>query len=515
MRSFGAGGPGGALVWSLAALGLAACLSPRQPPVSPVDATTGAQVVAPAPPDATPRPSVDEVVARWWSATCGAGARPEQLQPVALQGRAEAGDGVSTWSEARAPGAYQFEAQYPELRVRQQLVDGIAWAEDPTTHLAWGSQLLGLQMAAARAPLLDRARWYSDAQVAGFGTLDGAAVISLRLQPKLGRAFTAHYTRDSGLLAAVESDEGVVRYSDFRQTCGCMEPWLRDVRDGAHPERQVVEQATCGLPIAPWPSPVSPLTGEAPLIVVDGLPAVLAQMEGRPLVLLVDTGATSTVIAPADAGAAAGARLQANDAGGSYEVAVAALPAIDLGALRLPPQQAVLSPMPHPALSGIVGAATLQNQLVELRFGDSPSLRFSPSEAPVGTGVEGQVLLGGLMVAPVRFDGVEALCIVDTGADRTVVNWRVANQQGHIPGGRSSPRAGGMVGASGLEIPVYALPAQSVVFGDQTSTLEPLAANLTVFDRVAPDGPACVLGMDALMGRTLRLDYAQARVWIW
>jgi predicted aspartyl protease len=238
---------------------------------------------------------------------------------------------------------------------------------------------------------------------------------------------------------------------------------------------------------------------------------------------VLDTGAEgSAVYSPFEAAHDLPLRAEATELQGqtgSAHVRLVALPPLIVDGLRAENVAAVvLEPRADGVpLTGIIGldvfgAAMLDFDLPRRRAALLPSgsrlSGFDSSNAIVAT-----TTTGGLLTFPVAIDGVEAVAVLDTGARKTRINWRL----GRLLGLDAATLARGDViqGATNSAVVSSEATVREVRFGGVLLSAAPaLVADLTVFEVFGvADRPAVIFGMDWLTATRLVVDFPLRRIW--
>lgn len=168
-------------------------------------------------------------------------------------------------------------------------------------------------------------------------------------------------------------------------------------------------------------------------------------------------------------------------------------------------------------LSGIIGldvfgGAALDFDLPRGRAQLRPS---GTSFAGLGTNdaVAAATTTGGLLTFPVVIAGVDAIAVLDTGARKTRINWRL----GRLLGLDAASLAPGDViqGATNTAIVTSDATVREVRFGSVLLPAAPvLVADLPVFELFGvADRPAVIFGLDWLTATRLVVDFPARRIW--
>jgi len=268
-----------------------------------------------------------------------------------------------------------------------------------------------------------------------------------------------------------------------------------------------------------------PLGAEVPLSIADsGHATVPVLIEGIGVFeFVLDTGAEgSAVYAPFHAVHNLPLRAEATELQGqtgSAPVPLAELPPLLVDGLRSGNVAAVVldARADGVPLSGIIGldvfgGATLDFDLPRGRAVFKPSGSRLPG-LDARDAVAASTTTGGLLTVPVTIAGVEAVAVLDTGARKTRINWRL----GRLLGLDAATLARGDViqGATNNAITTSEATVRDVRFGAVRLPSAPvLVADLPVFDLFGvADRPAVIFGLDWLTATRLVVDFPLRRLW--
>lgn len=267
------------------------------------------------------------------------------------------------------------------------------------------------------------------------------------------------------------------------------------------------------------------LRAEVPLtIAASGHATVPVEVEGIGIFAFVlDTGAEgSALYSPFEA--VHGLRLHAEATElqgqtGSAPVRLASLPPLTVDGLRAENVTAVvLEPradgVPLPGIIGldVFGNAALDFDLPRGRAELEPSgTRFAGIRAD--DAVAAATTTGGLLTFPVTIAGVEAVAVLDTGARKTRINWRLGRALGLDSA--SLGRGDVIQGATNTAVATSEGTVTQVRFGGVRLERAPvLVADLPVFEVFGvADRPAVIFGMDWLADTRLVVDFPLRRIW--
>jgi predicted aspartyl protease len=178
-------------------------------------------------------------------------------------------------------------------------------------------------------------------------------------------------------------------------------------------------------------------------------------------------------------------------------------------------------PMDELGVDGVLGADVLSHQVLEV---DVPAKRWKLSEKTTPVMLEGMLEPIGFQLDSARMprltvmvDGKPIPALLDTGAKGTFLNWAAARMLGYS---QDDPRlvaggnAKGATGSAGTAI--RSTTASTVHIGGyhwQAAKLR--VADLPIFKVIGmSEGPAMILGIDALAGRRFVVDNPTSRLFI-
>ena len=268
-----------------------------------------------------------------------------------------------------------------------------------------------------------------------------------------------------------------------------------------------------------------PLRADVPLSIAEsGHATVPVEIEGIGVFeFVLDTGAEgSALYSPFDTAHEVPLRAEATELQGqtgSAPVRLAALPPLSVDGLRAEEVAAVvLEPRADGVpLAGIIGLDVFGGAALDfdLPHGRAAFLA-SGSRLPgldARDAVSAATTTGGLLTFPVVIAGVEAVAVLDTGARKTRINWRL----GRLLGLDAATLARGDViqGATNNAITTSEATVRDVRFGAVRLPSAPvLVADLPVFDLFGvADRPAVIFGLDWLTATRLVVDFPLRRIW--
>lgn len=167
-------------------------------------------------------------------------------------------------------------------------------------------------------------------------------------------------------------------------------------------------------------------------------------------------------------------------------------------------------------LAGIVGLDVFGDRTIDF---DLPSRRLAvlePGKLP--DGVSGAPVMatptaGNLLTIPVSIRGVEAVAVIDTGARKTRINWKLGRLIEINPAALTKGDV--IQGATNTAVETGATRVSDVRMGTRSLADEPvLVADLPVFEAFGvADKPAIILGLDWLTETRMVIDFPGRRVW--
>lgn len=255
----------------------------------------------------------------------------------------------------------------------------------------------------------------------------------------------------------------------------------------------------------------------------DGSAIAAARVNDQgPFYFVLDTAASGTSLNEAAVARLGLTPIGADEAvgmGGSIDVRLYRVSAIEAGPLLSRDQVVPEFPAPEFTshdISGLAGVNLFEGQLVTWDLG-AMQVRASASGAPpVGQWREVEVdwMQPWKVLAPITINGVAGEALIDTGAQRTVLNAAFVRALGMDLA--NAPQVDSITGVDGAAQPLVGVTITTAVVGpwvyrDQRA----YAAELPVFQRLGdPDRPLVVLGVDWLAQRRFAIDYQTRRVWL-
>jgi len=165
-------------------------------------------------------------------------------------------------------------------------------------------------------------------------------------------------------------------------------------------------------------------------------------------------------------------------------------------------------------LAGIVGLDMFGDRTVDFDMPQKRLALLAPGQRPVaGEGIVATPTLGNLLTIPVRIGGVTSTAVIDTGARKTRINWKLGKLLGLDP--EKVAKGDVIQGATNKAIETGATKITDVHLGDRALADAPvLVADLPVFEAFGvADRPAIILGLDWLDGTRMVIDFPARRVW--
>lgn len=258
-----------------------------------------------------------------------------------------------------------------------------------------------------------------------------------------------------------------------------------------------------------------------------GSPIVMARVNGEgPFAFVLDTASSGTTLDERTV-----ARLglvrdseteEAQGLGGAFSVRLFKSPLIAAGPVSL--SDTTVPEVPAPEFEshdvvGLAGVDLLAERLTVWRPGTGCVGLMASGGHPGGEGwVETKVewLQAWKILVPVRIGDISGSALLDTGAQRTVLN-RAFAQALELTATSGRLRAGGEIsGLDGRPMRLFEADVSDAVIGPWTwgqATVN--IGEMPVFSRLGdPERPLMVLGMDWLAGRPFAIDYGARKVWL-
>lgn len=165
-------------------------------------------------------------------------------------------------------------------------------------------------------------------------------------------------------------------------------------------------------------------------------------------------------------------------------------------------------------LAGIVGLDLFGDRTVDF---DLPRMRLELLDTgarPIaGEGLAATPTTGNLLTIPVAIGSVSAIAVIDTGARKTRINWKLGTLLGLDP--TKVAKGDTIHGATNKSIETGAASVSNVRLGMRNLAEAPvLVADLPVFQAFGvADRPAIILGLDWLTKTRMVVDFPARLVW--
>ncbi|QIK96433.1 hypothetical protein G7076_08245 [Sphingomonas sp. HDW15A] len=232
-----------------------------------------------------------------------------------------------------------------------------------------------------------------------------------------------------------------------------------------------------------------------------------------------DTGAEGTAVYADfadEAGLVSAGREKLQGQTGTADVALVRLERLSLDGTAKGPLDAVrLDPRADGVpLAGIVGLDLFGQSTVDFDLPRKRLALLAMGARPVaGAGIVATPTTGNLLTIPVRIGAVTATAVIDTGARKTRINWRLGRMLGIDP---AKVGKGDIIqGATNKAIETGATQIADVRLGNRQLANAPvLVADLPVFEAFGvADKPAIILGLDWLEATRMVIDFPGRLVW--
>lgn len=263
---------------------------------------------------------------------------------------------------------------------------------------------------------------------------------------------------------------------------------------------------------------------DLPITLGGGVPVVRFTVSNKELILVVDTGAESTLISTSAADRLQLARSMVyprrlHGLGGGIVGGAVALPGLAAAGVELPNLGALVGPIELPMLGGIqpdglLGADILSDDEVDVDLAHARIRLFCSAGAPDWghpySTIEANRSVHGRLFFWSTLDAKKVAAIIDTGAQHSVVDSRAALAAGADAQAISRQPAmalRGISGAGGMAARPYHF-RELVLPGEKLSNPNLLVAPLGL------DDADLILGADFLRDRYVRLSYRSHRLLI-
>jgi predicted aspartyl protease len=165
-------------------------------------------------------------------------------------------------------------------------------------------------------------------------------------------------------------------------------------------------------------------------------------------------------------------------------------------------------------LAGIVGIDLFGDRTVDF---DLPRKRLAllpPGRRPIdGEGIAATPTVGNLLTIPVTIGTVTAVAVIDTGARKTRINWKLGRLIGIDPA--QLAKGDTIQGATNVAVETGSTNIANVQLGGLALANAPvLVADLPVFEAFGVAAkPAVILGLDWLEKARMVIDFPARQVW--
>ena len=196
------------------------------------------------------------------------------------------------------------------------------------------------------------------------------------------------------------------------------------------------------VPTMPAPGCALVQLGQLPLEMIADVPVVTAEINGRPVRMLLDTGATFTVVAPRTAtrlGLQPSGRPIAMEGAGGRVVAVpVSLSQVNIGGAQVQGVPAVVGRALDIASDGVFGVTLLSAFEIDLDVPRRVMTLYAPRRCPTltppwagpFTELPAERSAQGQLIVPITVNGVGLRAVLDTGNSLTFVTRRAAMRAG-------------------------------------------------------------------------------------
>jgi predicted aspartyl protease len=165
-------------------------------------------------------------------------------------------------------------------------------------------------------------------------------------------------------------------------------------------------------------------------------------------------------------------------------------------------------------LAGIVGLDLFGDRTVDFDLPRKHLALLDTGARPIaGEGLAATPTTGNLLTIPVTIGSVSAIAVIDTGARKTRINWKLGTLLGLDP---AKVAKGDIIqGATNKSIETGAATVSNVLLGSRKLAEAPvLVADLPVFQAFGvADRPAIILGLDWLTKTRMVVDFPARLVW--
>ena len=232
-----------------------------------------------------------------------------------------------------------------------------------------------------------------------------------------------------------------------------------------------------------------------------------------------DTGAEGSAVYASfadEAGLVSAGSEQLQGQTGVADVPLVRLDRLSLdGATKAPLDAVKLDPRRDGVpLAGIVGLDLFGDRTVDFDLPRKRLALLAAGERPIeGEGLPATPTTGNLLTVPVKIGAVTATAVIDTGARKTRINWKLGRLLGMDPA--SIAKGDTIQGATNKAVETGATRVADVQLGERKLIDAPvLVADLPVFEAFGvADKPAIILGLDWLDTTRMVVDFPARLVW--
>lgn len=203
---------------------------------------------------------------------------------------------------------------------------------------------------------------------------------------------------------------------------------------------------------------------------------------------------------------------------GSSDAAVVRIAFLELDGTRKDKIEAVrLDPRADGVLlPGIVGLDLFGDRVLDFDLPNKRLALLAPGALPsgvTGAGVAATPTVGELLTVPITIGRTTAVAVIDTGARKTRINWKLGRALGLDPA--SITKGDVIQGATNTAVETGATQVRDIRLGSRALATAPvLVADLPVFAAFGvADRPAVILGLDWLNETRMIIDFPNRRVW--
>jgi len=165
-------------------------------------------------------------------------------------------------------------------------------------------------------------------------------------------------------------------------------------------------------------------------------------------------------------------------------------------------------------LAGIVGLDLFGDRTVDFDLPRKRLALLAPGERPIeGKGIAATPTIGNLLTIPVTIGAVSATAVIDTGARKTRINWKLGTLLGIDPARLA--KGDTIQGATNTAVETGATKIANVRLGSRVLANAPvLVADLPVFEAFGvANKPAIILGLDWLEETRMVIDFPARQLW--